>query len=84
MSSFPLEQREDSEQTRQRVLGLLAGEKRGRREVEAVITDLSAYRLWAEVRRRENPHSLADENYIQQLNELLGILRDAYRSRDGR
>ena len=72
-----------SDHLRRRVLRLVTDDDCARQEVEVAITDIAAYRLWAEVRRCQNPSSPLTASYVDELNELLAILRDAYRSRDG-
>ena len=77
MTSFPHSQpQEDFLAVRQRVDQLVGGHPRARHELELAITDLSAYRLWAEARAKDNPHSaVATTSYVEEITEMLGLLR---------
>ena len=84
MASFAYQPPDDDpRELRDSVLQFSAAPDRSCEQVEEAITDLAAYRLWAEVRRRQNPSSPLAARYVDELNELLAILRNAYQPRDG-
>lgn len=67
---------EDTASLHRRVDQLVSGNHRARHELELAMTDLSAYRLWAEARAKDNPHSaLATTGYIEEITEMLRQLR---------
>lgn len=79
MTSLPDPQPEEEfAAVRRRVDQLVGGHHRARRELELAITDLSAYRLWAEARAKDNPHSaVATTGYVEEITEMLTQLRSA-------
>ena len=77
MSAFPQPELDElTASLHRRVDQLVSDKHRARRELELAITDLSAYRLWAEARAKDNPHSaLATTSYVEEITEMLTQLR---------
>ncbi len=67
---------EETASLHRRVDELVSGNLRPRHELERAITDLSAYRLCAEARAKDNPHSaVATTGYVEEITEMLKQLR---------
>lgn len=77
MSGFPHpEPDQDTASLHRRVDQLVNDQHRARRELELAITDLCAYRLWAQARAEHNPHSrVATTGYVEEITEMLTQLR---------